>query len=248
MFHSSLNIPHIEASSRWLLTLWGSLTNARRFACLLMLSLLSQFAAAQSNHDYAAQGYASWYGPGFHNRLTANGEVFDAWEMTAAHLTLPFDTRVRVTNLDNGAYVTVRINDRGPYTDNRIIDLSQGAAEELGMLRSGVVPVRVEVLGVRDVNVSVQDNQQALAEAQATADDIDRASYQAALASYLEGYTVVSAEHQEGELLLLRSDVYDSLIIVRVAERTALEHSDLLVSNLLYQKLGNQVYVVTETN
>jgi hypothetical protein len=116
------------------------------------------------------------------------------------------------------------------------------------MLRSGVVPVRVEVLGVREVNVSVQDNQQALAEAQATADDIDRASYQAALASYLEGYTVVSAEHQEGELLLLRSDVYDSLIIVRVAEQAALEHSDLLVSNLLYQKLGNQVYVVTETN
>lgn len=226
-----------------------SLRQAAFTRCWLLLGLLGMVGSlANAQTDHTAQGYASWYGPGFHNRLTANGEVFDAWEMTAAHLTLPFDTRVRVTNLDNGAQVTVRINDRGPYIDNRIIDLSQGAAETLGMLHSGVVPVRVEVLGVRDVNASVQDNQQTLAEAQATADGIDRASYRAALAEDLEGYTVVSAEHQEGELLLLRSDAYDSLIIVRVAEQVALEHSDLLVSNLLYQKLGDQVYVVTETN
>jgi len=195
-----------------------------------------------------SQGYASWYGPGFYNRLTANGEVYDAWEMTAAHLTLPFDTRVRVTNLENGRRVTVRINDRGPYIDNRIIDLSEGAAETLGMLHSGIVPVRVEVLGVRDVNASQQDTQQALADAQATARDIDRAMYHTRMVNHLEDYNVVSAEHQEGELLVLRSEAYDSLIIVRVAEQTALEHSDLLVSDLLYQKLGNQVFVVTETN
>lgn len=211
--------------------------------CLLLFGMsVSSLSVAQTS-----QGYASWYGPGFHNRLTANGEVFDAWEMTAAHLTLPFDTRVRVTNLANGHYVTVRINDRGPYTNNRIIDLSQGAAEELGMVRQGIVPVRVEVLGVSEVNASQQDNQQALADAQATAQGIDRATYQATLAEHLDDYSVVSASHEPGELLLLRSDAYDSLIIVRVAEQTALEQNDLLVSNLLYQKLGDQVYIVTDT-
>lgn len=210
--------------------------------CLLWLGIsVSSLSVAQTS-----QGYASWYGPGFYNRLTANGEVFDAWEMTAAHLTLPFDTRVRVTNLANGHYVTVRINDRGPYTDNRIIDLSQGAAEELGMVRQGIVPVRVEVLGVSEVNASAQSNQEAFADAQATAQGIDRGAYQATVAAYLEDYSVVSASHQPGELLLLRSDAYDSLVIVRVAEQTVLEQSDLLVSDLLYQKLGNQVYIVTE--
>jgi rare lipoprotein A len=223
-------------------------TTLRLIGCLLLLGLVSQLGIAQTSPDYASQGYASWYGPGFHNRLTANGEVFDAWEMTAAHLTLPFDTRVIVTNLDNGKQVLVRINDRGPYINNRIIDLSQGAAEELGMLRRGVAPVRVEVLEVREVNASEQDNQQALADAQASAQDIDRASYQTTMVEHLEGYSVASSEHQAGELLLLRSDAYDALIIVRVAEQMTLEGSDLLVSDLLYQKLGGQVYVVTETN
>jgi len=211
--------------------------------CLLFFAVsLASTAFAQT------QGYASWYGPGFHNRLTANGEVFDAWEMTAAHLTLPFDTRVKVTNLDNGKHVTVRINDRGPYIHNRIIDLSQGAAEALGMLRHGVVPVQVEVLGVSELNASQQNNQQALADAQATADGIEQASYQATVAAHLADYSVVSVSHAPGELLLLRSDAYDSLIIVRVAEQASLEHSDLLVSDLLYQKLGDQIYIVTETN
>lgn len=91
-------------------------------------------------------GMASWYGPGFHGNLSASGERFNQYDLTAAHRSLPFGTRVRVTNLDNGRSVVVRINDRGPFVGNRIIDLSMGAASEIGMMSSGVAPVEVEVL------------------------------------------------------------------------------------------------------
>lgn len=90
---------------------------------------------------------ASWYGPGFHGRTSASGEIFDENALTAAHLYLPFGTQVRVTNLDNGNSVVVRINDRGPYTGGRIIDVSAAAARNLGMINSGVAQVRLEILG-----------------------------------------------------------------------------------------------------
>jgi rare lipoprotein A len=89
---------------------------------------------------------ASYYGARFHGRQTANGERFDMHAMTAAHPSLPFDTRVRVTHLDSGRQIVVRINDRGPFIKGRIIDLSRSAAEKLGMIRSGVARVRVERL------------------------------------------------------------------------------------------------------
>jgi len=92
-------------------------------------------------------GTASWYGPGFHGKHTANGEIYDQYELTAAHQTLPLGTRVAVTNLDNGHQVEVRINDRGPFVKGRAIDLSYAAARALGMLGPGTVPVRIEVLG-----------------------------------------------------------------------------------------------------
>lgn len=89
---------------------------------------------------------ASWYGPGFHGRRTANGEVFNQNALTAAHKSLPFGTRVKVTNLNNGKSVIVRVNDDGPHIPGRVIDLSKGAAARIGMLSSGVAPVRLEVL------------------------------------------------------------------------------------------------------
>jgi len=92
-------------------------------------------------------GTASWYGPGFHGKRTSNGEVYDQYELTAAHPSLPLGTRVVVTNLQNGKAVEVRINDRGPFVKGRSIDLSYAAARTLGMIGPGTVPVRVEVLG-----------------------------------------------------------------------------------------------------
>jgi rare lipoprotein A len=94
-----------------------------------------------------ASGFASWYGPGFHGAMSASGEIFNAHAMTAAHRTLPFGTQVRVTNVDNGRSVVVRINDRGPFTHNRVIDISEGAARVIGLINSGVAPVRMEILG-----------------------------------------------------------------------------------------------------
>jgi rare lipoprotein A len=93
-----------------------------------------------------SQGTASWYGPGFYGNRTANGEVFRPGTLTAAHRSLPFGTRVRVTNLNNGRSTVVRINDRGPFHGGRVIDLAQGAAQQLGVTSSGVAPVRLEVL------------------------------------------------------------------------------------------------------
>lgn len=93
-----------------------------------------------------ATGQASWYGPGFFGNRTANGEVFRPGAMTAAHRTLPFGTRVRVTNLNNGRVAVVRINDRGPFHGARVIDLGHGAASQLGLVSSGVAQVKLEVL------------------------------------------------------------------------------------------------------
>jgi rare lipoprotein A len=100
---------------------------------------------------YSEEGNASWYGAPFNGRRASNGEIYDMTKLTAAHRTLPFETVVRVTNLNNGKTTTVRITDRGPFVDNRIIDLSQAAAREIESIGPGVVPVRLEVLGNVDV-------------------------------------------------------------------------------------------------
>ncbi len=92
------------------------------------------------------EGMASWYGPGFHGKTTSNKEIYDMYDMTAAHRTLPFGTHLIVTNLNHGRSVRVRINDRGPFVKNRVIDLSYAAAYQLDMLGPGVVPVRLEVI------------------------------------------------------------------------------------------------------
>jgi rare lipoprotein A len=97
------------------------------------------------NHDYDETGLASWYGPGFDGRPTANGEEFDEDKISAAHKTLPLPSYVQVTNLDNGKQLYVRVNDRGPFVDDRIIDLSKHAAELLGSRSTGIARVRVRL-------------------------------------------------------------------------------------------------------
>ena len=104
---------------------------------------------------YFEEGNASWYGNPFHGRRASNGEVYDMYKLTAAHRTLPFETMVRVTNLNNGKSTTVRITDRGPFVNNRIIDLSLAAAREIESVGPGIVPVRIEVLGNVDVTAGL---------------------------------------------------------------------------------------------
>ncbi len=101
----------------------------------------------EEDPDYRAEGMASWYGDDFHGRLTANGEVFDMHSLTAAHPTLPIPSYARVTNLRNGKSLIVRVNDRGPYHGNRLIDVSNKASELLDFKSNGVAKVRVEYVG-----------------------------------------------------------------------------------------------------
>jgi rare lipoprotein A len=127
-------------------------TSAIMFACAMMLGACAP--AARETGDvprqppgFPQEGVASWYGPGFHGRTTASGERFDQNALTAAHPSLPFDTRVRVINLTNRREVVLRINDRGPFHDSRIIDVSRAAARRLGLVGPGTARVRVIVLG-----------------------------------------------------------------------------------------------------
>ncbi|MEP4146877.1 MAG: septal ring lytic transglycosylase RlpA family protein [Halioglobus sp.] len=102
--------------------------------------------------NYREQGTASWYGSKFHGHETSNGEIFDLYAASAAHKTLPIPSYARVTNLDNGRSVVVRVNDRGPFHGNRLIDLSYGAAVKLGYMAKGTAPVEVEVLNIAGVD------------------------------------------------------------------------------------------------
>ena len=95
---------------------------------------------------YLEIGVASWYGKKFHGRLTSNGEVYDMYQVSAAHKSLPIPSMVKVTNLDNGKHVILRVNDRGPFHDNRLIDLSYAAAKQLGYSDQGIAPVVVEAV------------------------------------------------------------------------------------------------------
>jgi hypothetical protein len=176
-------------------------------------------AAARLPQPTAFEGLASWYGPGFAGRRTASGEVFDPAQLTAAHRTLPFGTRVRVTNLANGRSVEVRITDRGPFKPDRIIDLSRGAAEALDMMRSGVERVRVE---------SIEPGVGAL---------------RLAVAPDLRGFEARSELHLPGQLLLLRSERTADPVVVRIVAGEAGSGADLFVAPELYLALGPIVAV-----
>ncbi|SDL72565.1 rare lipoprotein A [Modicisalibacter muralis] len=129
---------------RWAMAILTITTVGLLAGCAGTPTASSPSSAALSSFDQ--RGQASYYSDAYQGEQTASGERYDRNAMTAAHPSLPFGTRVRVTNLDNGCDVSVRINDRGPYTSGRIIDLSYQAAEQLGMIRSGTAPVAVEVM------------------------------------------------------------------------------------------------------
>lgn len=122
----------------------------RIFFIFIFSMILSSCSLPVSREPYA-QGYiergiASWYGEEFHGRPTSSGEIYDMHALTAAHKLMPLGTVAKVTNLENGRSVTVKINDRGPFIDNRIIDLSYGSAGAIDMVETGLAPVEIEVL------------------------------------------------------------------------------------------------------
>lgn len=129
---------------------------ARLLVCFSLVSLavvafdpgdaLGGTARKRVRHPRRESGLASWYGPGFFDRRTASGERFDPSELAAAHRTLPFGTRIRVTNLENGRRVVLRINDRGPFRKGRVLDVTPMAAKRLGFKHIGVARVRIDVI------------------------------------------------------------------------------------------------------
>ncbi|MBN1297106.1 septal ring lytic transglycosylase RlpA family protein [bacterium] len=112
---------------------------------LILLDACATVPTAPRSGD-SIEGFASWYGRKYHGRRTASGERYDMFAFTAAHPTLPFGTRLRVTHENSGRSVIVRVNDRGPWVADRIIDLSYRAAKEIGMLEEGVAAVQIEIL------------------------------------------------------------------------------------------------------
>ncbi|MCC6310754.1 MAG: septal ring lytic transglycosylase RlpA family protein [Trueperaceae bacterium] len=170
----------------------------------------------------AQTGVASWYGPGFAGRRTANGEVFDPSQLTAAHRELPFNTLVRVVNETNGKSVVVRINDRGPFKGGRVIDLSRAGAEAIDMIGSGVARVRLEVLSLPAGVVRV------------------------GTLSSLRGFEVASRDHVAGTLLALTPVQGGEPVVVRVvaAEFPTDTPADLLVGLELYASVGSEARVV----
>lgn len=175
---------------------------------------------------WAQQGEASWYGPNFAGRPTANGETFDPSRLTAAHPSLPFDTRVTVTNLDNGRSVVVRINDRGPFAHGRVIDLSRAAAEAIGLVATGVADVRIEPAGgpdgVRTLRVDAR----------------------------LTGYDVILPGAAPGSLLVLRSaagaEVLARAVDVEPEPEPGLDGFELWTSAALAERLGAVATVTIE--
>ena len=118
----------------------------RIYLLFAILALLSACSAQRTSTDSSVSGQASWYGPYHHGKTTASGERFNQNALTAAHRTLAFGSTVKVTNTLNNKSVNVRINDRGPYSTGRIIDLSRAAAKKIDMINSGIAPVRIQIL------------------------------------------------------------------------------------------------------
>lgn len=183
-------------------------------------------AAPTLPNHWVQEGQASWYGPNFVGRPTANGETFDPQRLTAAHPTLPFDTRVRVTHLATDRSVVVRINDRGPFKPGRVIDLSRAAAEVIGLISSGVAAVRIEPAEVSDGPRTVRVDPR------------------------LGGYDVIVPGLDPGSLVVLRNEAGASVLVraVPLTPRTGAEGRGeaVFASSGLASRLGDAATVMAD--
>jgi len=197
----------------------------------LIIWLLILFICSLPFAQKSFEGKASWYGPGFAGNYTANGEIYDPSQMTAAHKTLPFGTLLRVTNLANGLSVDVRINDRGPYIHNRVIDLSQAAAAKVGMELAGVGTVRAEFiseLGELDFPTTATHKIQ---------------SHQ-----NLDKIDVAHPDYPAGTLLLAYSSKLEEPILVRAVNPKDIKNDSntLMVSESLLARAGDELKIYHE--
>lgn len=201
----------------------------------------------QDGRQYREEGLASWYGTKFHGQHTANGEVYDLYGMTAAHKTLPLPTYVQVTNLENNRRIIVRVNDRGPFYSDRIIDLSYAGAKKLGFAERGTARVRVE--GIDPVAWQQQNDPTYLVSARAAAPAQPAGEYYLQVGAFSSGQ---SAEHLRGQLQgLVSSPVFVSPIEqnrqtlhrVRVGPVSTREEAQRLADKLRQANLGDAALV-----
>jgi peptidoglycan lytic transglycosylase len=185
-----------------------------------------RYVVLDSAAGYDERGVASWYGPTFHGGRTATGETYDMNSMTGAHPTLPLPTWVRVTNLQNGRSVVVRLNDRGPFSNNRIIDLSRAAAEQLDMIRAGTAMVEVQSLAggspAPEAGPAAAPAQRFFAQAGAFADEANARRLADKLRDARVGDVAVSEARVDGRRLFR----------VRVGPVTGVDEFDALIERL----------------
>ncbi|MFP4376086.1 MAG: septal ring lytic transglycosylase RlpA family protein [Spirochaetales bacterium] len=173
---------------------------------------------AEESDGHELRGYASWYGGKFQGRLTANGERFDTNLLTAAHKTLPFDTIVEVTHLDNGRTVQVRINDRGPFVEGRVIDLSRAAAEAIDMTAQGIAMVEVRIIGRIEPQFTIQIGSYA-----------ERQNARAVRDSLLESGIDAEIEQSRQVHRVIMKDILESELEREKARLAELGHESVLV-------------------
>jgi rare lipoprotein A len=191
-----------------------------------------RYEPLKSHVGFTQEGIASWYGKDFHGKKTSNGEIYDMHAMTAAHKTLPLGVFVKVRNRENGKELVVRVNDRGPFVKNRIIDLSYGAAKKLGVDAKGTAPVRIEALGYRAEGASGEHYKEP--------ETYDRGNYSVQIGAFkdyqnarrlseemrkLHGHSEVRTGTVNGELFYrVQAGTYTSLKAAEDAEESFSDH------------------------
>jgi len=204
---------------------------------------------------YRERGVASWYGDKFHGNLTSNREIYDMYSMTAAHKTLPLPTYVRVRNLSNGRTIIVRVNDRGPFVNNRIIDLSYSAAVKLDMIGTGTCLVEIEAISFGEPPKSQQATVQTASAPAPAANNAEPVSADEAAQVYAQIGAFGSKENADRRIALLRSGGIGSAFIledstaspalyrVRLGPIRSVEQYDLLVAELARLNIDDPIIV-----
>ncbi len=192
-----------------------------------------RYEPLQSHVGFSQEGVASWYGRDFHGKKTSNGEIYDMYAMTAAHKTLPLGVYVKVRNRDNGREAVVKVNDRGPFVKNRVIDLSYAAARQLGYDNVGTAPVRIEALGYRAEGAPGKEQYREL-------ENYDSGNYSVQVGAFKDyqnakrlseemkrrfGFSDVRSAIVNGELFYrVQAGKYTSLREAEAAEKNFVEH------------------------
>jgi rare lipoprotein A len=169
-----------------------------------LLSIPTPSPAPVPGEIYRETGVSSWYGKDFHGRKTANGETYDMYGLSAAHRTLPLGAFIRVTNLDNYKTVKVKVNDRGPFARNRVLDLSYGAAKELGFVAQGTTRVRIETVE------PIRDSAQFTVQAGAFVEEGNAKQLKQRLSRRFDSVSIVSFESNVGKFYRVRVGSYPS--------------------------------------